>query len=67
MHDQIRKWLAEKVNEEVAGATRIIYGGSVSDSNCAELINEADIDGFLIGGAALKDQFVTIVDTVNKH
>ncbi len=66
VHDQIRKWLAEKVNAEVAGKTRIIYGGSVSDANCGELINEVDIDGFLIGGAALKDQFVTIVDTVNK-
>ena len=33
---------------------RIIYGGSVKPSNAAELIAMDDIDGFLVGGAALK-------------
>lgn len=33
---------------------RILYGGSVSSKNAVELINEPDVDGFLIGGSALK-------------
>ena len=34
-------------------AVRILYGGSVSSKNAVELIGEPDVDGFLIGGAAL--------------
>ena len=45
---------------------RIIYGGSVKDKNFEALIANPDIDGFLIGGASLKDQFKTIVAGVNK-
>ena len=38
----------------VGACTRILYGGSVKDSNYEELINMVDVDGFLIGGASLK-------------
>jgi hypothetical protein len=31
-----------------------LYGGSVSEKNCKELAKQADIDGFLVGGASLK-------------
>ncbi|KAE8698710.1 Triosephosphate isomerase [Hibiscus syriacus] len=50
---------------KVASKTRIIYGGSVNGSNCAELAKQADIDGFLVGGASLKGpEFATIVNSV---
>lgn len=54
VHAAIRKWLTEEVSKEAAEATRIIYGGSVSEKNCKELAKEGDIDGFLVGGASLK-------------
>ena len=41
--------------------TRILYGGSVTDANAAELIAMEDIDGFLVGGASLKPAFDVIV------
>mmetsp|Transcript_10949 Transcript_10949/g.21425 ORF Transcript_10949/g.21425 Transcript_10949/m.21425 type:complete len:253 (+) Transcript_10949:3313-4071(+) len=64
VHAFIRGWLAEHVSAEVAAATRIIYGGSVTDANSGELISQPDIDGFLVGGASLKPAFKTIVETV---
>jgi triosephosphate isomerase len=63
VHFEIRKWITSNVSEDVASKIRIIYGGSVTDSNCNELILEKDIDGFLVGGASLKTGFKTIVDT----
>eukprot|EP00920_Eleutheroschizon_duboscqi_P040394 GHVT01096746.1.p1 GENE.GHVT01096746.1~~GHVT01096746.1.p1 ORF type:complete len:171 (-),score=33.34 GHVT01096746.1:212-724(-) len=66
VHQSIRKLLKEKVSAEVAESTRIVYGGSVSDSNCAELIHQQDIDGFLVGGASLKPSFVTIIEAAAK-
>lgn len=62
VHAEIRKWLAETVSKEAAEATRIIYGGSVSEKNCKELAKEGDIDGFLVGGASLKPAFVDIIN-----
>lgn len=62
VHKILRKWLADEVNEAVAKTTRIIYGGSVTASNCKELAKECDIDGFLVGGASLKPEFVDIVN-----
>ncbi len=54
VHAAIRAWLLENVGPEVAEATRILYGGSVNEKNCKDLSKEADIDGFLVGGASLK-------------
>ncbi|KAA8494405.1 Triosephosphate isomerase, chloroplastic [Porphyridium purpureum] len=62
-HAAIRDWLAKAVSTEVAESTRILYGGSVSASNCVELAKKPDIDGFLVGGASLKKDFLTIVDS----
>jgi len=62
VHAQIRAWLKSSVSPEAAEATRIIYGGSVSAKNCKELSREADIDGFLVGGASLKPEFVDIIN-----
>ncbi len=58
----IRSILANIWNKEIANAVRILYGGSVTGSNIAEFIAEADVDGALVGGASLKaDDFVSIV------
>uniref|UniRef100_A0A1B6LPQ3 Triosephosphate isomerase n=1 Tax=Graphocephala atropunctata TaxID=36148 RepID=A0A1B6LPQ3_9HEMI len=62
VHLKLREWLKSKVSEKVAQETRIIYGGSVTAGNAKELGKEGDIDGFLVGGASLKPDFVTIVN-----
>lgn len=54
MHAHIRATIAAKYGEEVAANTSILYGGSCKPSNAAELFAKPDIDGGLIGGAALK-------------
>ena len=104
VHAGLRAWVAANVSAAVAGAIRIVYGGSVNvrapraqsaagrllprapqrpptlttppappaliftpppralqAANCASLIGEADIDGFLVGGAALKPEFLDII------
>ena len=62
VHALIRRTLAEISNGEIANKIRIQYGGSMKPENAAELMAEPDIDGGLIGGAALKaDSFLAIV------
>jgi len=62
VHLAIRGWLTSHVSPEVAEATRILYGGSVTAANCRELAKCADIDGSLVGGASLKKDFIQIVN-----
>jgi len=62
VHADLRKWLAENVSPAAAASTRIIYGGSVTAGTAAELASQPDIDGFLVGGASLKPDFVTIIN-----
>ena len=66
-HLEIRNFLAEAVSDDVAGAVRILYGGSVNGGNAAELIKQPDIDGFLVGGASLKPEFKDIIEFANEH
>ena len=54
MHAHIRAVIAEKYGKEVADNTSILYGGSCKPSNAAEIFSKPDVDGGLIGGAALK-------------
>lgn len=62
VHALIRKLLVDIAGEEIAAKVRIQYGGSVKPSNAAELFAKEDIDGGLIGGAALEARsFVEIV------
>lgn len=61
VHAGLRKLLQTNVSEEVAASTRIIYGGSVNGTNCKELAAQPDVDGFLVGGASLKPEFVDII------
>ncbi|WP_326764947.1 triose-phosphate isomerase [Streptomyces sp. NBC_01591] len=58
----IRGRLAELYSQELADAVRIQYGGSVKAGNVAAIMAQPDVDGALIGGAALDaDEFVKIV------
>lgn len=62
VHKFIRNWLAKQYSDELAGDLRILYGGSVKPANIKELMQEADIDGALVGGASLdSDSFALIV------
>jgi len=62
VHAYIRKLLAEGWNTEVANSVRILYGGSMKPDNVSELMQQPDIDGGLVGGAALKvDSFTKII------
>jgi len=61
IHACIRTVIAEKFGLEVADDMTILYGGSCKPSNAKELFAQKDIDGGLIGGAALKaDDFIGI-------
>ena len=66
VHALIRATLAKLVGGAVADTVRIQYGGSMKPSNAAELLAKPDIDGGLIGGAALKAvDFAAIVGAAN--
>merc|ERR1711963_1333855 len=62
VHAACRKWLEKNVSAEVSENLRILYGGSVTAANCKELAACPDIDGFLVGGASLKPDFVSIIN-----
>lgn len=53
IHYAIRLELTEIYGAEVASRVRLLYGGSVTKNNAAELLRQADIDGLLVGGASL--------------
>lgn len=62
VHASLRNWLSTNVSPDVAESVRIQYGGSVTAANAKELAACPDIDGFLVGGASLKPEFVNIVN-----
>lgn len=53
VHKYLRTILASLYDEEVAQATRIQYGGSVTPDSVDELMSQPEIDGCLVGGASL--------------
>ncbi|MCO5569383.1 hypothetical protein L7F22_023095 [Adiantum nelumboides] len=61
IHADLRSWLARNVGSDVVESIRIIYGGLVSGGNCVELACQPNLDGFLVGGASLKPEFVDII------
>lgn len=62
VHAEIRKVLVKLFGAEIAEGMQILYGGSMKPENADELLKEKDIDGGLIGGAALKaDSFVALI------
>ena len=63
MHAFIRKTLANAYAQSLADSVSILYGGSVKSSNAEEIFSKTDVDGGLIGGAALDaEHFTTIVN-----
>ena len=64
IHNWIRAYL-DKIGESTA-TTRVIYGGSVTEKNCEELIKIKNVDGFLVGGASLKPAFIDIIRLAKK-
>jgi triosephosphate isomerase len=63
MHGFVRRTLERNHSAEIAEATRILYGGSVKPDNIRALMEQADVDGALVGGASLDAQsFAQIVN-----
>lgn len=63
VHAEIRKILTNLFGSEVAEGMQILYGGSMKPENAKDLLAQKDIDGGLIGGAALKpDSFVALIE-----
>ena len=62
MHAFIRNLIVDTYGAEVANEVSILYGGSVKPANATEIFSNPDVDGGLIGGAALNaDDFVSLV------
>lgn len=64
VHSELRAYLSKAVSPDVANSTRILYGGSVNGKTAPDLSKEKDIDGFLVGGASLKPEFIDIINVV---
>ena len=65
MHAFIRKTVADKYTAEIADNVSILYGGSVKPANAKEIFSKPDVDGGLIGGAALKAaDFLAIIAAI---
>jgi len=63
MHAFIRKTIADHYSAELADQVSILYGGSVKPANAKEIFSKTDVDGGLIGGAALDvEQFIAIIN-----
>ena len=58
----IRENIEKLYSAKTASKVRILYGGSVKPSNANEILNMEDIDGALVGGASLTNDFVAIVN-----
>ena len=64
MHKSIRGWFAEKYSSEIAESISILYGGSCNAANAKELFACPNVDGGLIGGAALDaESFLQIANS----
>jgi triosephosphate isomerase len=65
MHAFIRETVRKTFGSDVAEDVSILYGGSVKPDNAKEIFGKPDVDGGLIGGAALKaEDFVAIVNAI---
>lgn len=66
VHEFIRSLIAQKYGQAVADEVSILYGGSVKPDNAKEIFSKPDVDGGLIGGAALKiEDFSKIIEAFN--
>jgi triosephosphate isomerase len=65
MHEFIRETVRKRYGNTVAEDVSILYGGSVKPENAGEIFSKPDVDGGLIGGAALKaEDFSKIVSAI---
>jgi triosephosphate isomerase len=65
MHEFIRETVRKVFGKEIAEEVSILYGGSVKPENAKEIFSKPDVDGGLIGGAALKAaDFVAIINAI---
>ncbi|MDI9258223.1 triose-phosphate isomerase [Flavobacterium sedimenticola] len=65
MHEFIRETIRKRYGSDIAENVSILYGGSVKPENAKEIFSKPDVDGGLIGGAALKaDDFAAIVSAI---
>lgn len=65
MHEFIRETIRKRFGSDVAEDVSILYGGSVKPDNAKEIFSKPDVDGGLIGGAALKaSDFAAIVNSI---
>lgn len=65
--EMIRKWVSQNVNEEAGQQVRIVYGGSVTETNAENFIKLNDVDGFLVGTISTRPIFRTIFEMTNKQ
>lgn len=63
-HAYIRAEVAKKAGDDVANKLRIIYGGNVDKTNCADINSQKDVDGFLFGKISNTENLMTIFDTL---
>jgi triosephosphate isomerase len=62
VHSFLRDLLASMYGKDLAQTTPILYGGSVTPENIADLIKEPNVDGVLVGGASLDpEKFLKVV------
>jgi triosephosphate isomerase len=65
MHAFIRKIVADKYDAAFAQEVSILYGGSCKPGNAKEIFSKEDVDGGLIGGAALQaEDFIAIIEAI---
>lgn len=65
MHKFIREQIEHQYDRDTAESVSILYGGSVKPENASEIFSKPDVDGGLIGGAALHpDDFIAIINAV---
>jgi len=65
MHAFIRNLITEQYDDDLADEVSILYGGSVKPANAKEIFSNPDVDGGLIGGAALKaEDFLAIIEAI---
>ena len=62
VRNTIRPALSQLFGSGLAQNLRVLYGGSVTGANAAEFFQQQEIDGALVGGASLKDDFIKIVE-----
>ena len=63
--ESIRIWLRENCSEDIANNTKILYGGTVTETNAENVIKLKDVDGYLVGTTSCKPVFRTIFDMVH--